>query len=376
MKKAFFLAAVGLLLLVGLLAGVKGLQIRDMVAHGKQFVPPPEIVTAAPVQVQSWESLLSAVGTLDAVQGVTLTAEVTGKIVHIAFESGTLVAAGDLLVQQDISVESAQLRAAQAAADLARITFQRNEKLLPEKVIAQADYDNSRAQLAQAQAQVDNIRAVIARKTIRAPFAGRLGLRMVNLGQVIDAGQAIVSLQAMDPIYANFQLPQQELSRIRMGLEVRIISDALPLGAVAGKITAIDPDVDADTRSVRVQATVANPGERLHPGMYATMSVVLPLKEEVLAVPATAVLYAPYSDSVFIVEDKPGEAGAAPGKTVRQQFVRLGEKRGDYIAVASGLKGGETVVTTGVFKLRNGQAVAVDNSLAPEFKLAPRPAES
>ncbi len=376
MKKPIILTAIGLIVLVGCLAGIKYKQIGVMIAQGKQFVPPPEIVTSAPVQNDSWESLLTAVGSLDSVQGVTVTAEVTGKVVHIAFEPGSRVAAGDLLVQQDVSAETALLRSAEATAELARINFERSKKLLPDNVISQSDYDNTHAQLTQALAQVDNLRAVIAKKTIRAPFAGRLGIRTINLGQIIKEGQAIVTLQALDPIFANFQIPQQQLAQIRPGLEVRVTSDAMPGQVVTGKITAINPEVDAATRNIRVQATIANPDEQLRPGMYATVAVVLPAKNDVLAIPATAVLYAPYSDSVFVIEEKKGADGKPASKTVRQQFIRLGEKRGDFIAVTSGLKVDETVVSTGVFKLRNGQAVVVDNKLAPDFKLAPRPAES
>ena len=319
---------------------------------------------------------MTAVGSLDAVQGVTVTAEVTGKVVRIAFEPGSRVEAGDLLVQQDVSAETAQLRAAEATADLARINFERSKKLLPEKVVSQADYDNNRAQLTQSLAQVDNLRAVIAKKTIRAPFAGRLGIRQINLGQVINDGQAIVTLQSLDPIFVNFLIPQQQLALIRDGLEVRVSSDALDGEVINGKITAINPLVDAATRNIRVQATLANPQEHLRPGMYANVAIVLPKKDDVLTIPETAVVYAPYSDSVFVIEEKKGENGEPSGKTVRQQFVQLGEKRGDFISVVSGLKAGETVVSTGVFKLRNGQTVVVDNKLAPEFKLAPNPTES
>lgn len=376
MKKPIIFTAIGLIVLVGCLAGIKYMQIGVMLAQGKQYVPPPEIVTSAPVQADSWETLLTSVGSLDAVQGVTVTAEVTGKVVRIAFEPGSRVAAGDLLVQQDVSAETAQLRSAEASADLARINFERSKKLLPDKVISQSAYDNAQAQLTQAKAQVDNIRAVIAKKTIRAPFAGRLGIRQVNLGQIIKEGQAIVTLQSLDPIFVNFQIPQQQLALIRTGLQVRVTSDAMPGRVVDGEITAINPEVDAATRNIRVQATLTNPDEQLRPGMYANVAVVLPAKTDVLAIPETAVLYAPYSDSVFVIEEKKDENGKPAGKTVRQQFVRLGEKRGDYIAVTSGLKVDETVVSTGVFKLRNGQTVVVDNKLAPEFKLAPKPAES
>ena len=376
MKKAIFLAILGVVVVIGTLAGIKTLQIKAMIDQGKHFVPPPEIVTASPVSRSSWETLLTAVGSLEAVQGVTITAEITGKVEHIAFAAGDRVKADALLVQQDISVEQAQLRSAESAAELARLEYNRAQKLLATSVIPQADFDKAKAQLTQTLAQADNIRAVIERKTIRAPFAGLLGIRQINLGQVINDGQPIVTLQSLDPIYVNFLLPQQDLSRITTGLEVRVTTDGVPDTIFTCTITAINPEVDAATRNVRVQATLANPEEKLRGGMYVKVAVVLPAREEVLTIPATAVLYAPYSDSVFVIEEKQAENGAPAGKVVRQQFVRLGEKRGDFVAVLSGLTGKETIVSTGAFKLRNGQEVKIDNTLAPEFKLTPKPDEN
>jgi membrane fusion protein (multidrug efflux system) len=318
---------------------------------------------------------LTAVGSLTAVQGVTVTAELTGKIVQIDFRPGSLVKAGELLVRQDTSSEEAQLRAAEATVALARLNLERLGKLLSERTISQSQFDNAEASYKQAVAQADSIRASIAKKTIRAPFAGRLGIRLVNLGQVINEGEAIVSLQALDPIYVDFSLPQQQLSSIKAGLAVRVTTDALPGEVIEGRITAINPQVDAATRNIRVQATVANPDERLRPGMYVNVAVVLPGREKALAIPATAVLYATYSDSVFIVEDPPDPNSGPLRKVVRQQFAQLGEKHGDFVAVRSGLKEGDTIVSTGVFKLRNGQTVTVDNTLSPEFQLKPTPAE-
>jgi len=376
MKKAIFLSISGVLIVVGVLAGIKFLQIRAMIDQGKQFVPPPEVVTAAQVTASSWETLLTSVGSLEAVQGVTITSEITGKVAAIAFTAGDQVNTGNLLVQQDIAVEQAQLRAAESEAELARLEYNREKKLIEQSIIPQADLDRAQAKLTQALAQADNIRAVIARKTIRAPFAGRLGIRQINLGQVINDGQPIVTLQALDPIYVNFFLPQQDLARISTGLPVRVTTDALPDQIFTCAITAISPEVEAATRNVRVQATLANPEEKLRGGMYVNVAVVLPAQKEVQTIPATAVLYAPYSDSVFVIEDKKAENGSPAGQVVRQQFVRLGEKRGDFVAVLSGLEGRETVVSTGAFKLRNGQEVKIDNTIAPEFKLAPKPDEN
>ncbi|BCR04710.1 MexH family multidrug efflux RND transporter periplasmic adaptor subunit [Desulfuromonas versatilis] len=371
MTKRILITLLGLILLIAGIAGIKTLQIRKMIAQGSQFVPPPEIVTTAVAEKDSWESLLTAVGSLEAVRGVTVSAELSGKVVGIEFEAGSTVQKGDILLRQDTSSEKARLPGAEAAVALARSNLDRYRELLQQRVISQAEYDSFSATYKQAVAEADNIRATIEKKTVRAPFGGRLGIRLVNLGQILNEGEAIVSLQAPDPIYANFLLPQQDLTQLGVGMAVRVTTDALPGETIEGTITAINPEVDAATRNIRLQATVPNPGEKLRPGMFASVAVVRPVQDPVLTIPATAVLYAPYSDSVFVVEEKPAEQGAEAGKVLRQQFVRLGRKHGDFVAVASGLEEGETVVSTGVFKLRNGQAVVVDNTLSPEFKLAP-----
>jgi len=222
----------------------------------------------------------------------------------------------------------------------------------------------------QTVAQAENIRATIAKKTIRAPFGGHLGIRQVNLGQILREGDPVVTLQSLDPIYVDFSLPQQHLSQLRKGLQVRVTGDALPGETVEGSITAISPQIDAETRNIKVEATVSNRSEKLRPGMFVNVTVGLPVRQKVLVIPSTAVMYAPYSDSVFVItESKEGKGG----KVLRQQFVSLGEKRGDFVAVTRGLGENETVVSTGVFKLRNGQAVVIDNKLAPDFQQAPKP---
>ena len=370
MKKRILFSVIGLLIVIGVLAGVKVLQIRAMVEQGKKAVPPPETVTAAAARTESWETSLAAVGSLTAVQGVTVAAEVTGKVVEIAFEPGGRVKKGDLLIRQDTSVENAQLPGADAQEELTRTVLARSAEMLEEKIVSQADYDAADAAHRQAVALVNGIRATIGKKTIRAPFGGRLGIRQVNLGQILREGDPIVTLQSLDPIYVNFSLPQQETGRLRPGLPVRVSSDASPGREVTGRITTVSPLVDADTRNLQVQATVENPGETLRPGMYVTAMVVLPVREKVLVLPETSLLHAPYGDSVFIIEDGKGRKGE---KVVRQQFVRVGERRGDFVAVTAGVKEGDSVASTGVFKLRNGQAVTVDNRLSPTFRLAPRP---
>jgi membrane fusion protein (multidrug efflux system) len=376
MKKRILLSLLGLLLVIGTLAGIKGMQIFKMVDKGKSFTPPPETVTTAQAHPESWETTLSAMGSLEAAQGVTVAAEMSGKVSRIDFVPGTQIQAGTLLLQQDTSSEEAQLQAAEAQASLSKVNFERLRLLIKTNAVSQAAYDDGEAKHKEAMAQADTIRATIAKKTIRAPFSGRLGIRLVNLGQILKEGEPIVSLQAMDPVFINFMLPQQELARIKPGLPVRITSDALPGQVVPGRITAINPQADSATRNVRVQATAANKEELLRPGMFASVAVVLPVKSQVLAIPATAVLPAPYGDSVFVLEERQGEKVDSPGLTVRQQFVRLGESRGDFVAVVSGLDEGATVVSTGVFKLRNGQAVVVDNTLNPAFSLNPEPDNS
>ena len=373
MKKRIFLSLLGVVAVVAILGGIKALQIGRMIEAGESFVPPPETVTTAEVRTESWESLLTAVGSLEAVQGVTVSAELPGKVVKLGFESGAMAARGDILLEQDTSSERARLPGAEAAVALAKNNFRRAGELLREKFISQAEYDRAESEYRVAVATADEVRATIAKKTIRAPFSGRLGIRLVNLGEILQEGDDIVSLQSLHPIFANFLLPQQQLGRIGIGLPVRVTTDALAGETIEGRITAINPEVDAATRNVRIQATAGNPGERLRPGMFANVAVVLPERNEVLTIPATAVLYAPYSDSVFVVEEKKDEETGETSLVLRQQLVRLGEKKGDFVAVASGLREEERVVSTGVFKLRNGQAVVVDNTLEPEFKLQPQP---
>lgn len=378
MKKKIFFALLVALVIGGILAGVKYLQITKMMAQSAAFRPPPTPVTATQAVAETWEILLPAVGSLSAVQGVTVAAEVPGKVVEIAFEAGQKVAAGELLVRQDASTEQALLPGAQGAAVLARSSLERTRTLLEDQAVSQSDLDEAVARHQQAVADLENLRAAIAKKSIVAPFGGRLGVRQVNLGQILQSGNEIVSLQALNPIFVDFFLPQQHVGRLQPGLAVKVSSDAFPGREIVGKITTISPKVEETTRNIRVQATIDNPDEVLRPGMYVDVAVVLPEQKKALTVPLTAILYAPYGNTVFVVEG--GEAASAEegdaagqNKVLRQQVVELGEKRGDFVDVLSGLQPGEQIVTTGVFKLRNGMPVVVDNSLQPEFKLEPEP---
>jgi membrane fusion protein (multidrug efflux system) len=364
----------GLLILVVILVGIRALQIRKMMTT--PFMMPPDTVTTAQAREDIWAPALNAVGSLAAVEGTTLSNELPGTVTKIAFESGAQVKKGDLLVQLDASAEEAQLASAKAGAALADINLQRAQELRAQNSNSQSDLDSADAQAKQAEASVANLESAVAKKTITAPFTGRIGIRTVNLGQYLPAGTAIVSLQSLDPIYADFSLPQQQLVALTPGLTVHVTSDALPDQTIDGKITAIDPQVDNATRNVQVQATLDNHDEKLRPGMFADVAVELPAKDKVLIIPATAVLATPYGDSVFVVDEAKDPTTGQDGKVLRQQFVQLGVTRGDFVAVVSGLKPGETVVTSGVFKLRNKESVIVDNTLAPNAQLAPKPSDS
>jgi membrane fusion protein (multidrug efflux system) len=364
----------GLLALVAVIVGIRVLQIRKMIAS--PFMMPPGVVTTAQVHEDTWAPALKAVGSLAAVQGTTLSNELAGTVTNIAFESGAQVKKGDLLVQLDVSAEEAQLDSAKAAAELADINLKRAQDLRTENSNSQSDLDSAEAQAKQAEASVANLESAVAKKTITAPFDGRTGIRTVNLGQYLPAGTAIVSLQSLDPIYADFSLPQQQLADLTPGLTVQVTTDALPGQTIDGKITAIDPQVDNTTRNLQVQATLDNHDEKLHPGMFADVAVELTAKSKVLTIPATAVLYTPYGDSVFVVDETKDPQTGTVGKVLRQQFVQLGATRGDFVAVVSGLKPDEIVVTSGVFKLRNKEPVVVDNTLAPDAQLSPKPSDS
>ena len=372
MLKKLVLTLIGLAILIGVPTLIKLKQFETMGAA--QMEMPPETVTSDKVRKDRWPNSVSATGSLVAVQGVTVSTELGGKVEEITFESGDRVKAGDLLVRIDVSAEVAQLRSAEAAAKLARINLDRSRDLRANKTVSQADLDTAEANFKQANAQVDNVRAAIGKKTLRAPFAGQLGIRQVNLGQIIDQGSPVVTLQTIDPIYVDFSLPQRQFSILSPGTEVRVTTDAAPDQVFTGKIIAVNPEVDEMTRSVRARATLSNTEELLRPGMFANVEVVLSDEDEVLAIPATAVLYAPYGDTVFVIDEVEDESSGEKQQVLRQQIVRLGDTRGDFVAVETGLKERESVVTSGVFKLRPKMSVVVDNSLALDAKMAPTPA--
>jgi membrane fusion protein, multidrug efflux system len=334
---------------------------------------PPTVVTAVPAKSETWGNSLSAPGSFEAVQGVTLSAEVPGKVTKIGFEPGAAVKAGDMLVQLDVSAEDAQLRAAEATAALAKANLDRARELRQNNTNSPAELDAADATAKQAAAQVENVRAILAKKTIRAPFAGRLGLRQVNLGQILREGTSISTLQTLDPIYVNFWMPQQRMSQLTVGTPVEVTSDAALGEKFIGKITAISPEVDLTTRNILAQATIPNREEKLRPGMFGNVDVILPTQTPVLTIPVTGVIYAPFGDSVFVIEDKKDEKSGQTQQVLRQQFIRIGGARGDFVNVVDGLKPGQMVVSAGVFKLRPGTAVRIDNKLAIDAKLNPTP---
>ena len=402
--KSVILTILGLFLVVLALGGAKGLQILALIEAGKNAVQPSVSISSTKVEKYQWESTLTAIGSLEAAKGLEITADLSGRITKILFDAGTEVSAGDLLVEQDTSTEKAQLRSAQSNVALEKNNFDRVKQLYSRKVASKSEYDSSQSAYQTALADADNIRASIEKKSIRAPFNGRLGIRLVNLGQSIDAGQPVVSLQSTDLMFVNLFLPQQNLPALKKELVVRLRSDAVPGKTFEGKINAINPEIDSETRSVEIQALLENPENQLLSGMFTNIEVVLPELDDVLIIPVTAVNHATYGDSVFVVEEK--EAGdavidapikdtvveesttdlndttdnAQPEKqnvdtkaplVVRQQFVRLGKRRGDYVVVTKGLSAGEEVASAGVFKLRNGAPVIINNDVVPELSLYP-----
>jgi membrane fusion protein, multidrug efflux system len=369
------IAAVALVLLVaGALVGIKALQIKTLAAAAKSFAPPPEAVAVATVHQEQWQGTLTAIGSITAVQGVTITPEIAGIVAEISFESGAVVAKGDLMVRLDTSSEEAQLRAIEAQLDLARLNLEREKSLRKENMVSQADLDTADATMKQTQANADTIRATIAKKTIRAPFAGRLGIRQVNLGQFVDVGKPIVWLQTVNPVYADFALPQQEMAQLTNGLPARLQIDAYPDRPFKGVLTAVNPGLDQVTRSVGLRATFENPDQLLRPGMFVRVELLLPEHQDVLVVPATSVQRAPSGDSVYVVEADGAEGKG--GLKVRQQLVKLGQERGDFISIQTGLNKGDRVVSAGQFKLRAGMAVVEENSVVPKAAEAPRPSDS
>ena len=377
------LVVVGLLLLVGTLGFVKFSQIASLMAMGKAFEksgPPPESVSSALSQTQNWPVQMTAVGTIAPVKGVALSNDSPGIVSKIDFESGDLVKEGQVLVELDTSVERAQLASAIVHHDLAQVNVNRSHALIKESVISQSQVDTDEAQVKSAATDAQSLQAQINRKIVRAPFSGRLGIRAVNVGQYLTSGTTLTVLQAVGAVFVDFSLPQQQLHKVTNGMPVRVTIESSNEPPIDGTIAAVDPTIDSTTRMIKLRAAVPNPDEKLRPGMFANVAVVLPDAGTVVTVPVTAVVHASFGDSVFVVEDKkpdsPGAKQTPDGKKIknaRQQFVRLGESRGDFVAITDGIQAGQEVVTAGAFKLRNNSPILVDNTVKAEPQLNPTP---
>ncbi|HEX6240859.1 MAG TPA: efflux RND transporter periplasmic adaptor subunit [Polyangiales bacterium] len=395
----YIVAILGLLLVVGGLAGIKASQISGLIEAGEAFAkagPPPESVSSDVARELSWEGTLSAVGTIAAAKGVAVSNDSPGVVKRIAFESGQMAKAGQVLVELDTGVERAQLATAQARKELAEQNIQRTRSLFQSGGLSRSQLDADESALKGAQAEVAGLQAQIDRKVVRAPFTGRLGIRAINLGQYLSPGTPLTTLEALDSVYVDFTLPQQALSSVDIGFPVRVVIEGEKPVEKEGAVAAVDPTLDRATRSIRVRASIPNQDQKLRPGMFGNVSVVLPKQASIVAVPATAVVHAPYGDSIFLIEAEkapgtptakdgkdakdakdgaPPQAGAGGGnvKQVRQQFVRLGEERGDFVAVLDGVKPGQEVVSSGAFKLRNGAKVVINNASRPNPQVDPRP---
>ena len=374
--KSFLFALLFLLVVAGAIVAVKGLQIGKLVASGQEGGgPPPETVSTAPVTKEKWEKSVESVGSLRAVQGADLSTEESGVVAKILFENGQEVKEGDLLVELDTDTEQANLRSAEAEQDLARTVYERTRRLRANNTVPQSDLDAAESQLRKMTALVEQLKATIRKKQINAPFSGRLGIREVNLGQFVNNGDKIVSLQSLDPIYVDFLLPQQLIAALQSGQKLQVVTDVYPGEVFEGTLTAVNAEIDPVTRNIRLQGTLPNADGRLRPGMFGRVLLSLGQADEVTSIPATAVISATYGDSVFVIKQETGADGTAR-QVAEQRFIRTGRAKGDFIAVTEGLQPGETVVSAGAFKLRNGSPVEVNNDLAPQPQLQPQPEDS
>ncbi len=333
---------------------------------------PPITVSTAVAVSESWQPVIPSVGTLRASQGVDITAQEAGMITELRFESGSAVRAGDVLAQQYVDDERARLAALDADVRLAELNLVRARDLLDQKLNSQFEYDTAKTDRDRAVAQADAVRLRIAKKTIRAPFAGRIGIRQVDVGQYVEPGDPIVRLEALDKILVDFPVSQRSIGLVEVGQPLKIFVDAYPGKTFRGSVTAIAPNVRATTRDVRLEGLVDNPNEQLLPGMFAEVEIELPTREAVVTLPQSTITYSPYGDSVYVVRETTGEDGE-PMLVVDNRFVRTGDTRGDQVAVLSGVESGETIVTAGQIKLRNGARVVVDNSVLVSNQASPIP---
>ena len=375
MAKRMILMLVVLLAIIGGLGFAKYKQVEAAIKMGASFQLPPTAVTTVIAKRETWPSTLSVIGSAAAIQGVTVSADLPGTIDKIHFESGQWVHEGDIMVELDTRQERAQLASLEAQRDLAKVNFDRAQQLVKSGVIARQEYDNAEAQQKATEAQVGDVKAAIARKTIRAPFSGILGIRQVSLGQYLAAGQAIVSLQSLNPIYVNFGVPQQDTGKVIPGHVMRVTNSDLPGMAFTARIIALDSVINEQTRNIQVQALVTNKDNKLRPGMFLQVELPLGQPRQVVPLPASAINYAPYGDSVYIITDMKDPKGNSY-RGVRQQVVKIDGSRGDQVGVISGINPGDEVVSSGVFRLRNGAPVLVNNEVKPSNSTAPKPEDS
>jgi membrane fusion protein, multidrug efflux system len=375
MAKRMIVMLVLTIVVLATLGFVKFKQVQTAVQAAASFAPPPEAVTSVVAKQEVWPASMSVIGSMEAVRGVLVSADLPGTVAKINFQSGDPVKEGDVLVELDTRQERAQLAALEAQRDLAKINFSRQQKLVDQGVISRVEYDTAVASQKQTEANVGEIRATIERKTIRAPFSGILGIRKINVGQYLAAGNPIVQLQAMNPIYVDFGVPQQAGAQVHVGNTVRVTAQDLAGKEFTGRVNALDSVVDEGTRNVTVQATLPNPQGKLKPGMFVQVEMKYGEARNAITLPASAISYAPYGDSVFVITDLKDPKGQSY-RGVRQQFVKIDGSRGDQVAVVSGVKPGDEVVSSGVFKLRNGAAVTVNNKVQPENNAAPKPQDS
>jgi membrane fusion protein (multidrug efflux system) len=371
MKRKIALAALVVILTFGGLAGIKALQIMTMVKAGENMGPFPETVEVRSAERQMWEQVLSTIGTVAPVNGTTVRSEAEGVVRKILFDPGSRVEAGEILVQLDTEVEQAQLDVARASLQLARTNVGRTRELHARQSVSDAELDKAEAEFAGAEAVVANLQATVNKRTIRAPFAGRLGVRMLSPGDYINKGQNIVTLQSYDQVFVDMEIPQNKISFLAEGMEVRITVDTWADTVFTGTLTAINPDVDPVSRAISVQATFDNPDGKLLPGMFVNVNLVRPEKREVVVIPRSAILHANYGDTVFVVS--PAETEGL--EMVHQKIVRLGESRGDFVEITEGLEGTEEVVSAGAFKLREGSLISRSSVGTVEPEMNPEPTE-
>jgi membrane fusion protein (multidrug efflux system) len=369
-RMIIMLVAVGVVL--GGVFGFKLFQGRMMKKYMSGQMP-PATVTAIKAGYQAWQPALRAVGSLRAVRGVDVTSEIAGLVRSLHFKSGDQVKEGQVLVELNADADKAQLASLKAAADLSQTTYDRDKKQFEIQSVSQATLDSEAADLKSKRAQVNQQQALVDKKTIRAPFAGKLGISTVNPGQYLNPGDKIVTLQSLDSLFIDFSLPQQELSQVKKGQAVVVKTDTYPGRTFNGRIMTINPKVDPETRNFQAEALIANANHELLPGMFVTIEVRSGKVKRYLTLPQTAVAYNPYGDTIFIIQEATKGAGGKPVLTVKQSFITIGEKRGDQVAILTGLMEGETVVTSGQLKLRNGSSVIIDNSVQPSNEAAPNP---